>query len=284
MIVHPSTHLTSNYRRDEGSNNYKLLDLGHQQHLKIFKTLRLIELWRDVDEAEGFTLDKIGKNVLELREGRDDVPFRKAIKIKIRGNMSAGTVEDFNVIAEILFDNAFERISETWPLEQYGHEPAALSLSLLNMTREQMFDFRGIRDILEPIAAGGVRLFFDIKSMFRFQNHNSLKFIMLIMQMAFKNRTKPYILWNGALSWDGTRLFNSSAEGIRFIEFRMSSTFNNNNRMAVNRLKISGFGVRYLQPGLSGKLIKSNPWYWDGDANFDGSRKFSGLHGMEEAL
>jgi len=161
-LEHPASHLTDNYKKDENSNNYKLLDLGHQEHKEIMRNLRLIELWRNIDNAEGFTLDKIGKNVLELRNGRADLEYRKAIKIKIRGNLSAGLVEDFNVIGETFFGDNYEGITETWQLEQYNHEPAGLCFSVINLTNEQVHEFDCIRDILNEIKAGGVALFFII--------------------------------------------------------------------------------------------------------------------------
>jgi len=163
VIQHPITHLTDNYRKDKDSNNYKLLSLGHKEHIEILKILLLIEAWRDIDNAEGFTLDKIGKNVLELREGRSDEEFRKAIKIKIRGNLSAGTIEDLNVIAEILLGEAFESITETWYQEQYDFEPAALSLLVKNFTARQVEGFETIKVFLDSIKAGGVRLHYYLK-------------------------------------------------------------------------------------------------------------------------
>jgi len=155
-LQHPSKHLTDNYKKDEKSNNFKLLDLSHQEHQQILKNTRLIELWRDVDEAEGFTLDKIGKNVLELRQNRPDADYRKAIKIKIRGALSAGTVEDLNIIAEILFDESFISLTETWHQEEYNFEPAAVSLHLHGFNQDNQIFLRDIAFITRTVMAGGV--------------------------------------------------------------------------------------------------------------------------------
>ena len=164
-LQHPVHHLTDNYRKDENSNNYKILDLGHREHKEIMRNLRLIQLWRDMDNAEGFTLDKIGKNVLELREGRDDPEYRKAIKIKIRGNLSAGTIEDFNAICGILFDENFIGISEAWHQEMYNFEPAAVVLTVSYLAQEQVEFFLRERAILENIVkAGGVRIYCTVST------------------------------------------------------------------------------------------------------------------------
>ena len=124
--------MTILYKKHEASNNYKLLDLDHAENKKIWRTLKLIEMWRDMDDAEGFTLDKIGKNVLERRAGRAGPKYRKAIKIKIRGNLSAGLIEDLNAIAAVLFGDSFISVSETWYQKEYDFEPAAVAIRLLN--------------------------------------------------------------------------------------------------------------------------------------------------------
>jgi len=165
-LEHPSSYLTDNYKKDVDSNNYKILDLGHQEHKDIMDNLRLIETWRNIDKAEGFTLDKIGKNVLELRNNRGDQEYRKAIKIKIRGNLSAGTVEDLNVLAEILFGENFISISDTWHRKDYNFEPAAMVLHLHNFFEEKGANFWGDIRLLNEAMAGGVGLYnrqtFDI--------------------------------------------------------------------------------------------------------------------------
>jgi hypothetical protein len=158
-LEHPASHLTDNYKKDEDSNNYKLLDLGHQEHKEIMKTLRLMEAWRDMDNAEGFTLDKIGKNVLELREGRDDYTYRKAIRIKIRGNLSAGLIEDLNIIAAILFEDNFVSISETWHQADYDYEPAAVALHVHNLPLWRDNTAWQYLAFINEIMAGGVGLY-----------------------------------------------------------------------------------------------------------------------------
>lgn len=157
-LEHPSKHLTDNYRKDKDSNNYKLLDLGHQEHKEIMRILRLVEAWRDMDNAEGFTLDKIGKNVLELRGGRNDHEYRKAIKIKIRGNLSAGTIEDLNDIAAILFDEHFMSVSEAWHQKSYDFEPAAVVLHLRNLYFGWGSAFWRDIEFLNEVMAGGIGL------------------------------------------------------------------------------------------------------------------------------
>jgi len=161
-LRHPAEHLTDNYRKDEDSNNYKLLDLDHAENKKIWRILALIEAWRDMDDAEGFTLDKIGKNVLELREGRSDTEYRKAIKIKIRGNLSAGTIEDLNAVAAVLFGDSFISVSETWYQADYNYEPAAVAVSVSSFPNQRDIEF--LSDI---VKAGGVGMYSRLPFMIR---------------------------------------------------------------------------------------------------------------------
>lgn len=164
MILHPSKHLTSNYEKDIGSNIYSLLDLSHTEHMEILRNLNNIEAFRDMDNAPGFTLDKIGKNVLELRNGRNDEAFRRAIKIKIRGNLSAGTIEDINVISEILFGENYLSVRETWCEDGFDFEPAAILISISDNPDAQAMFLEYIKNITMAVKASGVRLYNKIMS------------------------------------------------------------------------------------------------------------------------
>ena len=210
-LQHPSEHLTDNYKKDNESNNWKLLDLSHQEQKEIMRNLRLIEAWRDVDNAEGFTLDKMGKNFLELREGRSDPEYRKAIKIKIRGNLSAGLVEDFNVIAGILFEDNYEGISETWNDPLFDYEPAGVSLSVSNITLEQQANWNYIRNLLEHIVkAGGVRLFWDLYWKIETVIEISVKVQFCTFNMPLTNKeitgTYPSRVYDGDISRGGMEI------------------------------------------------------------------------------
>lgn len=162
MILHPAKHLTDNYKKDSESNNYKLLSIGHLEHLEILESLNKIEVSRDIDMATGFNLDKAGKNVLELRDGRDDETFRQAIKIKIISNLSAGTIEDINAVAAILFGESFISVQETWNMEEHNYEPAALILSITDNPEAQERFLYYMKAILRAVKAGGVRLYNSI--------------------------------------------------------------------------------------------------------------------------
>lgn len=163
-LKHPAEYLTGNYEKELGSNNYKLLSLGHLEHVEILETLTKLEAYRDIDEAAGFTLDKAGKNVLELRDGRDDDTFRQSIKIKIASSLSAGTIEDVITICEILFGDHFLSVQETWDQKEFNYEPAALLTSIADDPEAQTLFFYYIRYLVMAVKAGGVRLYSKILS------------------------------------------------------------------------------------------------------------------------
>jgi len=292
-LEHPSTHLTDNYKKDKNSNNYKLLDLGHQEHKEIMRTLRLIEAWRDIDNAEGFTLDKIGKNVLEMREGRADPEYRKAIKIKIRSNLSAGLVEDFNVILEILFGGNFNFISETWHQEKYNYEPAGNALSLSNLSNSQLLELSRVRSVLSEIKAGGVRLVWDLNWLLPFsnQNINNFLFNQFKWDASVHNITRPTRRGN---RWDGTFLFDGSENWnggdvyhcIHFPLFKMLFRIAKSTpKLETSQFFVSGLKASNVQKGISGRLLVNQTTSWDGKYSFDGSISFTGKNIlMEEVL
>ncbi|MCL2400678.1 MAG: hypothetical protein FWC91_13155 [Defluviitaleaceae bacterium] len=283
MIQHPITHLTHNYRQDKNSNNYKLLDLGHQEHLQIQKTLRLIELWRDMDEAEGLTLDRIGKNVLELREGRNDVEFRKAIKIKIRGNLSVGTIDDLNAIAYALFGGSFRSVDETWHQSQYGYEPAGLVLSASYDPSLQGLFLR-YQDLLMAATAGGVGLSLVIRvGPLVFVTSNTFNFVDLNIRLGVWNITRPRgPRWNGHIKFNGEYRWGADIirYGIQMPLLEMDSyKVQNNNVVSTQELTIN-LSVSYKQPGLSGSLITT--LHWNGMTRFNGEHKWNGIYSQEE--
>jgi len=310
MIRHPVTHLTSNYRKDKDSNNYKILDIGHQQHLNITKNLELIELWRDVDETEGFPLDKIGKNVLELRDGREDEVFRRAIAIKIRGNLSAGTIEDLNALGYALFGNNFINVSETWYQPQLGFEPAGVILAISDSP-----SLRGLflyyKNLLSATTAGGVSIGMSIHfDPIIFTNRNQIIFSVLRILLSVWNITRPRgMTWNGSIQFNGEHTWGSDIQrhGIKISRIKIgafklsnnnlpqirrrwdgSLTFNGEHdwgknveqpRITINRIRLS-LNMSYRQAGISWTL--TSKVLWNGLAHFDGQTAWNGLHKEED--
>jgi hypothetical protein len=100
-----------------------------------------------IDTATGYSLDLIGKEVREFREGRNDTDYRQAILVKIFINNSSGTPEEVISAAKQITEATQVNYSEEYPagvvLEVIGAEfvshaptikrtlPAAVDLSFL---------------------------------------------------------------------------------------------------------------------------------------------------------
>ncbi|TQR29382.1 DUF2612 domain-containing protein [Brevibacillus brevis] len=130
--------LTSNYQKGPGSNLGKLVSIFTTEFEEITRTLEKIERCRDIDQAVGKTLDRIGGNVGQARGGSTDIDYRKLIKTKITANRSPGDIETINEVLEVLMGSAYLGVKETWNLPSYDFEDAAL-----------VIQFRGLEELIK---------------------------------------------------------------------------------------------------------------------------------------
>lgn len=124
--------LTDAYNKNPDSNIGKLILIIAEQYDKLHDTLTKIENWRDVNQAEGKSLDLIGKNVDQLRGVAIDEVYRVMIKSKYARNNSKGTI---NSMIEALTRTVNADPSEIKIRALYedtlNYEPAALSIDRL---------------------------------------------------------------------------------------------------------------------------------------------------------
>jgi len=114
------------YARDEDSNNYKLLKMiasNSVENLAIQQTI--LKYW-DVDQAEGYGLDRLGKDEGISRGSWDDEEYRKMIKIQCLLNLSEGDIETMNKIMDAYMGHDFIGFEEGWR----EFEPATLLLNV----------------------------------------------------------------------------------------------------------------------------------------------------------
>ena len=74
--------LTSAYNREENGNIGKLFRLYSECVEDADQALETVRKWRDVDQAEGTTLDRIGLTLGVPRGASDDAYYRLRIKIR----------------------------------------------------------------------------------------------------------------------------------------------------------------------------------------------------------
>lgn len=160
FLVDTLKRLTSKYQKSPSSNIGKLFAIVAGQIEDAKTTLEKIVQYRDIDQAVGVPLDRIGRNVLEFRGNLTDDHFRNLIKTKIRANLSGGEIETMNEIAEVLLGNAFDGVVELWSLTNHpkAGEPAAMLLYLNTNLRNLP------HSSLKRVTAGGVALYFQVSS------------------------------------------------------------------------------------------------------------------------
>jgi hypothetical protein len=153
--------LTDVFRKDPESNVGKLMAIFAGQLQKLEQTVQRVEEWKDIDQAEGTTLDRIGENVGQPRGVAADEIFRILIKSKIARNLSKG---DINTIITVLATALDTDPSEIKIAEQYADpanpEPAAISLIALPLQRLNQvgMDPAQFSRIVERTVAAGVRV------------------------------------------------------------------------------------------------------------------------------
>lgn len=100
---------------------------------------------RSIDSATGVHLDRIGKIVGELRDGRDDAAYRIGIRARVLLNKSSGTTPEILALFRMLVTNKLR-------LEEF--DPAAL---VLHIETEAVSNPDALYKVLQAIAADGVR-------------------------------------------------------------------------------------------------------------------------------
>ncbi|MEK3910968.1 hypothetical protein [Paenibacillus sp. FSL H7-0331] len=153
--------LTDNYNKSPQSNIGKLLSIINDQLNDLLQTLDTMEQWRDIDLAEGTTLDGIGQNVAQPRGAASDQVYRILIKTKIARNLSRG---DINTVIRVIALAVKAEYSEIEIQEKYTEslepEPAAISLLRLPLSRisDSEIDLRQFARIIQRTVAAGVRV------------------------------------------------------------------------------------------------------------------------------
>lgn len=114
------------YASDEDSNNYKLLKIIAENSVENLAVQQTILKYWDVDQAEGYGLDRLGKDEGISRGGWDDDEYRKMIKIQCILNLSEGDIDTMNQIMDAYMGNDFIGFEEGWK----EFDPATLLLNV----------------------------------------------------------------------------------------------------------------------------------------------------------
>ena len=148
--------LPSNYKKDKNSNLGKLYQVLADELDELRDTINKVKDYQDLDSAKGRTLDRIGRNVMELRSTDDDEAYRQYIKTKIISNLSKGDIETINQVAKVVLGGNFKGVSESWSNDLYD-DIAGL---IINIEPNGEYSF-GEDNPLSRVKAGGIRMYFQ---------------------------------------------------------------------------------------------------------------------------
>lgn len=160
--------LTHVYNDSDSSNLMKLIKVFVNQIEVLQNSKTDIKNIRDIDQAYGKNLDRIGENVQQERGSLDDSIYKLLIKGKIARNLSDGTINSvINVVSVMLDCNEEEVKIELNP----DNEKAAIYFDIplqpvldAGMTRDQFLA------ILHRIIIAGVRAYTTLSGTFEFSD------------------------------------------------------------------------------------------------------------------
>lgn len=163
---------TNYFKKNPGGNIGKLLIVFSEQLKDLEQTNDRIKEWRSIDEAEGYGLDVIGKELNQLRGASSDEIYRVLLKSKNARNRSEG---DMNTIIEVisLALNTSPKsigIQEQWN-DPYDPQEAAIALIEMPITRlnEVGLEPRQFASIVQKTVAAGVKVSsIEMKGTFEF--------------------------------------------------------------------------------------------------------------------
>lgn len=120
-----------------------------------YEALDSIEASRNIDKAQGKSLDLLGANVGQFRIDEDDELYRLLIKTRIIANLSIGDIPTINEVMSVLVKEIYLGLQEAWPLDEHFNEPAAIILHLGPLAKRIPYE------IIDRIKAAGVRVLID---------------------------------------------------------------------------------------------------------------------------
>ena len=123
------------------------LELVHEQAHKI-------QLWDDLDNAQGSVLDRYGENFGVARDGASDKFYRLLIKVKMIALMSGGDIDTIIWAAASLFDvqPTDIEIQEKFPCK------IRICVDEVLLSSERLTSIEVIAELMKRIAAAGIEV------------------------------------------------------------------------------------------------------------------------------
>lgn len=124
----------------------KMFEISESKHLRIRNIYNLISNFNDIDKSEGYLLDVLGGNFKILRNGLNDIEYRKLLKFEIALLQFLGSPQE---IIRIL--------SEYFKLNQTEFRIIELSGKILISIPEKL-EKQQVFDLVKKIKGAGVGL------------------------------------------------------------------------------------------------------------------------------
>ena len=124
----------------------KMFEIAETKHLRIRNIYNLFSNFNDIDKSEGYLLDVLGGNFKILRNGLNDIEYRKLLKFEIALLQFLGSPQE---IIRIL--------SEYFKLNQTEFRILELSGKILISIPEKL-DKKEVFSLVKKIKASGVGL------------------------------------------------------------------------------------------------------------------------------
>jgi hypothetical protein len=143
--------LTGAYNKQPNGKIGKLFKILADSMEDVEGVLQDVNLWRDTENAQGNTLDRIGANFGIARNGASDILYGLMIKIKLTSMLSGGDVNTIISAASTLFDidPSYISVEESYPAE------VRVVINDDDITPEQILNADiTIPTILRVVAAG----------------------------------------------------------------------------------------------------------------------------------
>ena len=153
--------LTDAYTKNPNSNIGKLLVIVSDQLDDVRGTLERVEEWRDIDKAEGTTLDLIGENVGQTRGLATDEIMRILIRARVARNLSDGTFNGIISALAVTLNTTPDRIKIKELYDDIDDpEPAAIAITglPLDVLNKSGLSATQFGRITQRVMPGGVRV------------------------------------------------------------------------------------------------------------------------------
>jgi hypothetical protein len=122
------------FKKTSDSTIGKLFTIVSDQIDDLQNTLNTMEEWRDIDEAEGVVLDRIGQEILqEPRGGVSDEEYRLKLKTRIIVNyLSDGDIETLIKLLEVYLGDHLVSVQTAANVKEgpFAGEPATLLITI----------------------------------------------------------------------------------------------------------------------------------------------------------